>query len=250
MRIKNRQAAFWGIACIAILFLGVFALKDDTTKSLVVHTPYDDSEIYVNDIAYAHPNGTLRTHVPRGRHVVIVNKEDYWPWTKVIEVDDATTLTAFLTPKFAIGDDIEPSDPRYTDIFDAVRATTLPTKETKLNSEDGSISIWAEGGNIFAEAQDTTIPEWFCDSHTTCDRQKQVMSLEGSSVNALQFYKGRNDVVIFSRPGAIYVVDIETRGVQNLQQLYVGGTAIQFLPSEDTEHLYVYDGTSLLELRY
>jgi len=246
---KKSQAMLWGLGCILILAGGVYVLSGTTTKSITINIPFAEADVYINDVKYETNGLFLRTQVAKGKHAVIVNHPDFWTWTKVIDVDKKSiVLNAFLTPRFADGIIIESDNPNYNSLLAQIDSETLPTEQTKLVSPDGNIAIWADRGIIFAEAQKNSIPEWFCENNLSCPKQKQVMALEGTSVTELNFYKDRNDVLLFSRPGAIYAIDIGTRSVQNLQQLYIGGNNIRFSPSDDNEQLYIHDNEDLLQI--
>ena len=65
-------------------------------------------------------------------------------------------------------------------------------------------------------------------------------------VKNVDFYKNRNDVVIFSLSNSIFVIEANNEGGQNFMPIYQGKDP-SFLKASD-DSIYVYDGDTLMQV--
>jgi len=179
-------------------------------------------------------------------HEILVGKDGYWPWIKKINLAPGTTTTVlpFMVQQNPIGQVIRTVDPEYKTYVTLINQDKLPTSGTKKLSKDNKVSLFVENGAIKAEwVGEETIPYFFCNGE--CSDVQTVITPQ-SSINSLDFYGDRNDVLIFSDQSGIYAIELDKRGTQNFQPVY-SGKDIKFLKTQDGS-FYLLDAGKLVHI--
>ena len=151
-----------------------------------------------------------------------VVKDGYWPWAKTYtpnEQEEVTfnTFSVLITPK---KEDASPDDELYKEYKPQFDALQVATEKNKLVSKNGTMSIWAETNNIYAEwlGEASSTPSYFC-YKGGCDTQTDVIHLQ-YRVRSLAFLDDFNNVIVFADDQGIYVLEIEKSGQQNFQPIF------------------------------
>jgi hypothetical protein len=212
-------------------------------------------------ISYFNRNYLIKNLKP-GNYTLLVKKVNYNDWSKEINVvaNQVTEANVFMLPyKTTISEvkkNIESEtligsttqalrlNPIYSDISNlfseklvlkkniSIFSTTTKkeityiygSKENPIN--DGHLNIWRDGGDLFISWNGSvdSIPNYFCDvlvENTQCYEQIKIYSFE-SAIKNLDFYPGRQGVVIFSSGNGIYAIEVENNPLKKPQILYKG----------------------------
>jgi hypothetical protein len=125
---------------------------------------------------------------------------------------------------------------------------SVPTPDSPLIKDN--VSIWAEGSTIYAQwlGDPSSLPISFC-AEATCkniQRPLAVFTLRFPLLK-LQFFPGRNDVLLFQNTQGIYAIEIDRRDPQNLQPLYLGQN-LDFVVDNDRT-IYLKKGNDYFEVQ-
>lgn len=222
------------------------------TGSIVVEVPKAGTKVYLDTKkrkTTTQPREEVRfSYLSPEDHLVIAAKDGYYPWTKALKVRESkvSRLRPFLVPSNPSGFIITGEDPEYEKILSLTSGNALPSRLTKKTSADGKMAVWFENGGIRAEwlGAEENIPGEFC-SGDTCDREIEAVTLSQNPRN-IDFYPGRNDVLIIAGGENIFAVDIDRHGLQNFQPVYKGATPWFGLGAGT---LFVRDGGVLMEIK-
>jgi len=237
---KNKKIA-WQIAALVIvvliIFFGIrfyengyrFSLKTFIASPGTVEMKgYDNSyQVFVDgNEKQANPDssGTARILVSAGAHELVVNRTGYYPWEKNVVVDSGQTvhIAPFAVPASTNGAVLKKEDAKYKEAQGAISRTTVPTKESPLRSSDGSIEVYVDERSMVARVVgSSTPPEYFCNPE--CKSEHQIIALD-AEVRGVDFYPGRNDVLLVAVQNRVFAIEIDTRGTQNFQPVYDGIT--------------------------
>ncbi|MEX0933451.1 MAG: hypothetical protein WDZ74_01725 [Candidatus Paceibacterota bacterium] len=190
-------------------------LEGDTPNSAETYRVESSGELYLNL-----ENGTYDILGNRG--------EEYYPWIKEVTVSGlfATELYPFFLP-------VEPTlevttDENALEAFAAI--ATLPTAETPRVNTEETAEMYVEGNTVFINwtGDVALMPEFICPGDNVEDCQLQPFYTFNTSVENVEFY-GENDERIIADLGQIVVVvELDRRGTQNVQPLYIGASPIAF----------------------
>jgi len=223
--------------------------------SVSMHEVPPETKVYVDNKRRAETAEGQRdltfTNISAGAHLLLASREGYWPWFKELSVSpgEQTRVSMFAVPQNPSGVIIKEADPSYRQIRALIQNARVPSADAPLLSADASVAIFTDGGTAIHarwRGEEGALPSFFCDDASCTER---AVVFEGASgVNALSFYPGRSDVLLFSGESGIYAIEIDRRGTQNFQPVYLG-PAPTFVPKEDAAlALYVDDQGSILEL--
>ena len=123
-------------------------------------------------------------------------------------------------------------------------STLVVSSSTALVRRDISIDI--QGNNIIAswEGDKDSTPFYFCDpERLVCKVNFSVISGE---IKHVDFYPGRNDVIIFSKKDGIYATELDTRPPQNTIKLLSGNLDFKELD----QRVFVKDKNTYYELLF
>lgn len=220
--------------------------------------PLDESGRYV-----------IRNVIP-GVHALIISKDGFWPWSKTFQLNDSETRAfySFLFPMKGIAVFPLEKGVEYEQALKFFKTAVLP--ELKSGSlarkEDESLTLWLEKNvpnykissdkstALFTEnstvriawiSETKPLARYFCQENP-CRLEIPVI-VSNLPLGNVDFYKDRNDVIIFAAGAAIYGIEVDRDGTQNFQPLYKGVNPI-FYKAND-ELLYIKDGGSLLRAK-
>lgn len=200
-----------------------------------------------------------------------VKKEGYLPWKKDIEVLEKKVAEAYpflipqvistsTVPSFVqIASGASVTNPLYTEVSrlfasstpssvvipkTALRATTSAIVATTTGVIRKDIEIDLIGKKIVASwkgSVDST-PFYFCDADRTfCD--KELVVTEGD-IKRVDFYPGRNDVVLYSTKEGLFVTELDKRSPQNTFKLVSGNLEFR----QKDQRVYVKQGKDFYEI--
>ncbi len=91
-------------------------------------------------------------------------------------------------------------------------------------SPRGKVGLWREGNKIFAKwlKSDRTLPYYFCEGNNENCKEIVIVFNSPSVIKSLDFYPGRDDVVVIAVENGIFAIEIDQRKIQNFQPIYKG----------------------------
>lgn len=199
--------------------------------------------------------------VPRVYHVV-VKKEGYRTWQKIIEVKPklVSEMSAFVLPDTIPYETLSTSSPEYANIAQLFATSTessllsseyaslfLATPGEKTFTEakrKGGVVLWREGGSIFARWVDSnsSAPSYFCENGV-CDKKIMVGD---DSVQFFDFHPLSNELLLFVKGDVVIMTEIDPRVPRNAQTLY---DAPQVLIRTLGGSIFVKDGKTIRKFR-
>lgn len=189
---------------------------------------------------------TLRNLFP-GEYSILVVREGYWPWLKEINVPEKVKvkIAPFGVLSNISGVIIPTKDEDYDTIANKVRSEKLPTDKNPTLSNDDNAVVWVEGNALLVRwiGDTQTPPDSFCRDKELCTGTTTVFQTS-SIIRSVDFFKGRNDVVIVATLDGVFAIEVDTRGTQNFQPI-IKGTSLPIFSSKDIDSLYVLDGEFL-----
>lgn len=206
-----------------------------------------------------------------------VSKKGYRPWKKTVDVAEKKVAEAYpylipeviatsSIPKFVtIASGASVSNPLYREVV-SLFATTTATTTTKLLSKEmfapsstsavvatttvhnirKDIEISLEDSKVVAywKGRADSTPFYFCDTERLkCEASLEVLS---GDIKKVDFYPGRNDVVIYSTKDGIYSTELDTRSPQNTFKLLSGNLDFR----EDDQRVFIRDKNNYYELLF
>ena len=165
-------------------------------------------------------------------HSVIVSHEDFFPWIKEVKVssDQNTKVSPIYVYQNPSGSIITKNDPEYWKIMSDIDKNLPPQKNSHKISKDESVHIWVENNTIMAKVNDNSI---------------EVIKPE-NPIRNLDFYKNRNNALVFSSGNGVYVVEINKEGTQNFMPIYKGERP-EFL-LQDENFIFIQDFQNLMQV--
>lgn len=166
------------------------------------------------------------------KHSIIVSNEKYYPWKKDFNVKSGETIS--FSPIFVninpTGQIITKQDPEYIKIRNQILLDPLPTEKNPRISKDEKTRLWLEDNGIVASMGSTTT---------------KVIQAD-TIIRNLNFYKERNDAVIFSTDVGIYVVEVTNEEEKNFMPVYKGQSPAFVIT--DNNFIYVLDSEILMQV--
>jgi len=246
---KNRKNLYIGLIGLLVVIVAVVWFMYSRSATVLVVTPASASKIFVDNVDRAESredNEVVKIGMRPGEHEILVNSKGAWPWSKTITVGykETKTLMPFNVPLGVSGQIVTSKDPDYASLLKRVKTSNLPTSENPKVSTDGKISVFVSGNSIIA------LGEGLCSAETLKAACPPVTVFEGTeTVSGLDFYKERNDVLVFSVGKGIFVIEIKGQGTQNFQPLYQGGNPRFFIDRAlDPVRIYIFDAENLMEV--
>lgn len=158
-----------------------------------------------------------------GTHAVVVAKDGYWPWSKelVLANNERIALRPFLIPQEPSIRVAEEEHEGRADAVSKLRSYTLPQEDAPLISHDGAVHVWVTQNEIQARfVSEAEAPPPFCITGT-CEYTLTVLPTE-ADIRNIAFFPSRNDVIMFSTENGIFALELDKRGTQNFQPIYLG----------------------------
>jgi len=247
---QTTKRIFW-VAVIVALGLAGYSLLG-SKGSIVITSPIDNTVVYLDGVSYRtlDKEESLTIRIETGTHNILTSSESYFPWAKDIIVEKGKTinLSPFMLSSNPSGEIITGADPEYEKIKSLVQKSTLPISESRKKSNEGNVEIWATGSAIFANwtGDIKNAPEYFC-IKDPCDPILEVFKGAGAIEN-LDFYKDREDLLIFASGNGVFAIEMDPRGIKNFQPIFTG-TRPHF-SQQDPQTFYILDGDQLAQLAF
>lgn len=134
--------------------------------------------------------------------------------------------------------------PLLKKLLQSSTSTLVVSSSTALVRKDIAIDI--KNGEIIAswEGNKDSTPFYFCDSERlVCKESFPVIRGE---IKHVDFYPGRNDVIIFSKKDGIYATELDTRSPQNTVKLLSGNLDFKELD----QRVFIKDKNTYYELLF
>jgi hypothetical protein len=223
------------------------------TASVYIATSHDDVLVYVDDSRKKTETNGLSSievkGVASGRHSVIVVKDRYRPWVKIISVGregEPVSISPFLVPDSPTISPLALDNPELLVAQKRLGNVSIPSASAPKTSEDKFVSIWVSGRDVFARFNgEGGPPPYFCTDDLGCVNEKIVHSAI-EPIHTLDFYKDRNDVVLVAEGGMISIIEVDTRNPQNAYTIYQGFNA--YFSTKERGVLYIKDGNFFFTL--
>lgn len=249
---------FWiCIATIIILLSGKLLYPLTNKEAIILNVPLSGTTIYLDNkkkvVTTTRDEKVILKTIP-GTHSVVSHKKGHWPWEKSFVVAKKSKQYASIfnikrSPSFSL-------IPEYTLKENVVvvnddHKTILALFENDLKkrvSESGMVSIETldgKDGNILATWLDdkNPTPYYFC-RDSKCDKTFYILPV-AHKIRQIDFYPGREDVIIFSSKDAVWVTELD-RNDQNTQLIHIG-TAPDFVRGPGNT-IYVKDSGKLMQV--
>ncbi len=267
------------IVCIPVVILYAVGYRLDATFApfrtggILVQNQFSDAQIVLNGVLEKRTNIFQRNifldNLKPGLYTIEVIKDGYQPWKQhlpvVVEQVSPTvvfmlptnitfaTVTPMIvaTPATTIGTttvattskkkvaipEANPDYPLAQKLFAVASSTSATTTRLfqKVALVQGTSTVNMIWTGLLSDA-----PYQFC----FIDICRETILLPLSYADRIDFYPGRNDVVVISRGGKIYAQQLDIRDLPPAQQIYSGEKPdFRF----DGETIYVRDGKTLFK---
>ncbi|MHB1316248.1 MAG: hypothetical protein ACYCZW_00110 [Minisyncoccota bacterium] len=227
---------------IAIVFITLFAFgyriqpnfRISKNGLLEMTLPFSNTSVYVDNkkiITTTKENENVIIPLSIKNHTVILGKDSYLPWSKVVAIkpDTSITINPFFITQNQTGQIITQKDPEYWATRYRVSQVKLPTEENP--KELSSVKIWVKDNTIY----------------TLRDGEIINIITPVDTIRSIDFYKDRSDVIIFSSDNGVYAVEAEKKAGENKANffpIYKGVKPI--FEKTDNSFLYILDGENLM----
>lgn len=234
MKNKAKQYIFPALVLVIIVFsFYFFIFNRKLNLNIVTYLP--NTQVIINrekSLYNSEENKIITTPLKKGDYEIIVAKEGYFPWTKKIELKDKDiTLKPFMVSQYPSGQIINENDPEYFDIKNKISTEKIPTLDNPEISKDKSTKIWVSNKDEIS---------------FKTDLGSGLIIKSDTPIKNVEFYKDRNDVILFSTEKNIYAMDIyDSYGIRNFMPVYTG-TDPNFITGDDSSFIYVKDTNSLM----
>ncbi|MDO8590697.1 MAG: hypothetical protein Q7R65_01825 [bacterium] len=278
-RFTKIYLSLWGICIFVGLVSIIFykfgyrvtnQLEPVKVGSIELSANEEGVQIFLNNreqkVPFENNRYVLRNITP-GLHSIVVSKDGFWPWAKTIAVaqNNVRKLYAFLLPMDGVP--IKPvasKTPEYVSALKVIEQSLLPEPKpespellpdeslaswlasyvpSQKLSADKSTALYVENNTVYVAwvSDNEPLPHYFC-LDNPCKFKIPVV-VPNDSIKSVDFYKGRQDTVIFAAGTTIYVIDVDREGTQNFQPLYKGNDP--YFYQNDKGVLYIKDGNSI-----
>lgn len=202
---------------------------------LTLTVPLSGTTVFVDDKirgVTTKDNEGVKISLSPQTHVIIVSRTGYYPWSKKIQMESSKTLTysPFIIPQNTSGVLITKTDKEYSSIVKQIKSDVLLTLTSPRFSNDKSEKLWLENNTLMATIASTT--------YTVLTPQTKIRNVD--------FYKDRNDTVLFSTANGVFIIEIDKEGGQNFMPVYLGVEPVFIKP--DPSYIYVLDGENLMQV--
>lgn len=244
--VKNNSLYKYIVGFIVVAVLGIiilFSLGYRFTENfrlaqngyLSISVPLPETTIIINEtkkIITSEENEVIEVSLPEKAHSIIVSHENFYPWIKEVKV--SSNKTTEVSPIFVYqnpsGSIITKNDPEYWKIVSDINKNFAPNINSIKASPDESVNVWVENNTIMARVGGETV---------------EVVKPE-NPVRNLDFYKNRNDSLIFSSGNGVFVIEINKMGTQNFMPIYKGERPTFVIGDEN--YIYIQDSQNLMQV--
>jgi hypothetical protein len=210
-----------------------FRIAKNGSISIVV--PLPETTIYINEskkIITTEQNEVVNVSLSPNVHSLIISHEDFFPWIKEVKVlsNENTKVSPIFVYQNPSGNIITKNDPEYWKINSEIDKNFPPQKNNHKLSTDELVHIWIENNTIMAKKDGEVV---------------EVIKPE-DPIRNLDFYKKRNDALIFSAGNGVYVIEINKAGTQNFMPIYKGEKPEFVL--QDENYIFIQDFQNLMQV--
>jgi len=244
MNQSQKNIIIWTLASVFALLLIILYMtgwrvtsefRVGRTGTLIMDIPHTGVDIYINNdekITTTEDEKNIEKKLSPKTHKIIVSLKDFYPWTKDISMPSNASLTLrpMFVPQNPSGFIITEIDKDYYTIKKNIVANKFPEEAEPKLHPDGSVRIFVKNNTIFAIRNGEVL---------------EVLKSE-TKIKNLDFYKNRNDVVLFSVAEAVYAIEIEKVGTQNFMPIYKGRNPFFVVETDST--IYLEDNGMLMEV--
>lgn len=245
--------AFFIVSIFAVLYTQGYRLSVEEglilqkTGGLYITAPTAEASVFINGeeekLGGFFSNGLLVQKLVPGFYTVLVAKEGYWPWVKLLPVTEGrvTEARSFLVSKTPEkepipellpvrdenGDNIK--NTRYQNLIAAFSKQAAVSEgpltqgaRAGILSESNRIRLIQEEKNIYAyfDNKNEPLPSSFC-KQALCSPEMLVF-WSTFPIKHVSFLPGRDDVALIAVEKGVYAIDIDLRGEQNFVPVYTG----------------------------
>lgn len=248
--LQHKFIALGGILIflLFVLFAASSTYKEATGGSISLVIPYASSQVFLDnkkELTTLTPNEEITfSGLTAGVHSVLVHRPGFLPWAKDFFLAEKTSVVAtpFLLPIEIIFDETTDTNGIY-----GIYNKLFKEKETHKTSPSQNISIDVAGNTITATwIGESSVPYFFC-TNEVCDTKQNVFSHKVMPIRYAEFYPNREDLILFAVGEGIYIIEIDKRGTQNFQPLYIGKSP-DFRFDIDSNTMIVRDDGKFLSL--
>ena len=247
-----------------------------STGGLYVFYPESDTQVYLDgvlsDQTSLFERGIFIDDLEPISYEVEVRKEGYIPWKKTLVVREkrVTEGYPFLIPE-VIGTSSVPrfvklntgtsvTNGLYADVVKLFATSTATSTNslllnlgrastssivalsTAITKKDIEISVEKRGIVASWKGSEDSTPFYFCDAERLACGD-DFLVVEGA-IKYVDFYPGRNDVIIYSTKEGIYATELDKRFPQNTHKLLAGDVDFK----EDDQRVFIKDKIGYYEL--
>jgi hypothetical protein len=218
----KRSTAILGFIVILLIALGgtygllhykgytILNGKVVRTATLKVSTQIIGTKVFVDQFPSGASTSDNEMITVKGvspeRHNILVAKEGYWPWSKVLDFSEngVVTVDPFITVRSPNFVPVATSSTEFTEVKNKITSRTLPTSEKPLISKDQTVTLWMEGGVIKARVNGGDIEDIYTSN---------------LPVKEIDFYRERTDIIVFGTDQGISAIELDKTSNQNLQPI-------------------------------
>ena len=249
-----------------------FTLK--STGGLYVFYPESGAKVYLNDKLTDQTShfgrGILIDNLQPISYQVQIRKDGYIPRAKNVNVVEKTVVEAYpylvpevmstsSVPKFVtLGSGASVTNTLYGEVVKLFATSTSSTMTLKKVLASTSTALVAPSTGIIRKDIEIDIvdksviaswrgniestPFYFCDAERlVCDTELKVTS---GNLKHVDFYPGRNDVIIYSTKDGIYATELDQRPPVNTRKLISGNLEFR----EKDNRVFIKDKGNYFEL--
>jgi len=236
------------------------------TGGLYVSVPYSGSNVFLEN-RIVKQNGLFSKNIfvqnlRPNMYEVRVEKEGYQTWYKILHVFPKTVTEGYpfllkssslltLIPEFpgpddslvATGTQIKTStSTKQTDQYKEVATLFAPVSATSTASTSAfkktrrNLLVENKKGILhvsWAEEKDS-IPHYFCENEIC---KSEILINVEATIKTFDFFPGRDDLIIFSTQNGIFVVEIDDRSKQNINNILIGSSLDFRVKDNDTVYI-------------
>jgi len=192
---------------------------------LEILVPYANSTITIDGkhSGYAHDDNGVIVYrgLAKGSHSVIVSHEERYPWATTVStpLGSLTRITPFNIKVTSNSIIIPNGSEDYARITGVIKSQTEVTRENPALSADASIAVFVEDSIIKAQwlLDSKEVPTFFCPD-TSCPNEINITPTQ-QKINSINFYPGRNDVIVFGTTGGVFALEVTNHKNPNFQPI-------------------------------
>lgn len=201
-------------------------------------------------------SSTATISLSMGEHQIIISRSGAFPYAKTLWMNEreGVQLRPFLLPQIPLARSVRLDNAEGRSLRDLIVARKVPTEANPRRSDDptgkGDVVVaYATGTSIIAVWNGSleTTPRAFCtgDTESGCGRFVEVTKLT-EPLDGLEFYPGRNDVLIISTDGDIYAIELDKQPIQNFQPIYTSEKKALFMAVPQSTGIFILGTSTLL----